>query len=232
MQQINKDGGTYNLTVNKIASHDSLSGYPLKTWWFYPFTFTARCQTKTVRQQFNSGVRYFDLRVVKYKGEWYGAHGAMIYNVKLKDVLTQLYSLSLTYKSDVYVRIIIEDTFYVKSQARETLANFRLQLLNMVSFNQYLHLHRIGRKSDWENHVELIPIKFYGKNNYMYDEAGINEKLLEIDYIIYSRELSVYEAYTYKGFPKYFGIPYPLWAARRINSQLHAIPQFTMIDFV
>ena len=46
-----------------LGSHNSMSYLSPARWWMCPFRIFARCQKKTIREQFDCGVRCFDLRV-------------------------------------------------------------------------------------------------------------------------------------------------------------------------
>ena len=59
----------------KIATHNSgtgESGGGVISFFGSPFS---KCQSKTLVEQYNAGVRLFDLRVRKHKGKWVFAHG-------------------------------------------------------------------------------------------------------------------------------------------------------------
>ena len=45
-----------------IGSHNSLSYLPLKHWWQKPLRIFARCQSMTLQEQYDEGVRLFDIR--------------------------------------------------------------------------------------------------------------------------------------------------------------------------
>lgn len=60
----------------KIATHNSGTGETCKWWRRFIIPF-AKCQTKTLKEQYRAGCRYFDLRV-RYKHnihDWVFAHG-------------------------------------------------------------------------------------------------------------------------------------------------------------
>jgi len=97
----------------KLGSHNSLSGYrPLKRW-MYPLNLFAKCQSKRLYSQYADGVSFFDLRFAKHEGKWYGAHGAILYNITLEDVFE-----ILGFLPNIHARVLCEDTFY-KSDADE-----------------------------------------------------------------------------------------------------------------
>ncbi|MDO4802206.1 MAG: hypothetical protein Q4A15_08575, partial [Prevotellaceae bacterium] len=59
----------------KLASHNSGTGERSRRWWHRLVVPFARCQSVTVIQQYNRGVRYFDFRVREKNGVWCFAHG-------------------------------------------------------------------------------------------------------------------------------------------------------------
>ena len=46
-----------------LGSHNSMSYLEPTRWWMRPFRIFACCQKKSIREQYNCGVRCFDLRV-------------------------------------------------------------------------------------------------------------------------------------------------------------------------
>lgn len=86
----------------KLGSHNSWTFAPKRHWWFP--AFMARCQNKTIQQQYEAGVRLFDLRLKFYKGKWEVAHGYCLFKA---DWLYDL--LWLSHKNeDIYVRVFLE----------------------------------------------------------------------------------------------------------------------------
>lgn len=213
-----------------LASHDSLTGSVLKTWWYKPLSFIAKCQDKPLIEQLNVGVRYFDIRLNKYKGEWYGAHGVLIYDITIDDVLNIIQKWTASNKEAVYFRILMEDVF----DKDTTLDLFKIEIYDKyIQYkNEYMHLHLIGEKSNWNNHTYYMNIPFYGKNDFTADSKGIEYKINEMNSIKDREDLSVYECYTYKGIPYLFGLPYPKLVANKINKYVKPSKNFTMIDFV
>ncbi len=62
------------------ASHNTFSYLRPMQWWLRPFAFVARCQSKTLEEQFGAGVRIFDLRLRREKdGGWVISHNAFVY---------------------------------------------------------------------------------------------------------------------------------------------------------
>lgn len=62
----------------ELGSHNSLTYLPVKQWYLKPFKWVAKCQSKTIDEQFcDYGVRLFDIRVKFNNGEPVVAHGFM-----------------------------------------------------------------------------------------------------------------------------------------------------------
>lgn len=98
----------------KIASHDTMTYLPPKKWWLYPFRFMARCQSKSIQEQYeNYGIRFFDLRISfdkNLKPEF--RHGLIAYKANVDKILNYLND-----KGDVITRLIYEkgdNTFLFK----------------------------------------------------------------------------------------------------------------------
>ena len=76
--------------MKKIGTHNSGTGERpgnLLSWLGWPF---ARCQGKTLREQYEAGARYFDLRAAWRDGEWRCAHGLWTSRRTLADILTEI----------------------------------------------------------------------------------------------------------------------------------------------
>lgn len=93
----------------KLASHNTLSYLKPKQWWFKPFKFMARCQSKTIEEQFNDyGIRFFDFRVSFDKNNnVIFKHGFFIYDTDrtIDEYLSWLESQNKA----VTVRILLEE---------------------------------------------------------------------------------------------------------------------------
>lgn len=143
-----------------IGTHNSMTFLPPEHWygWFMiPF---ARCQNKTIEEQWHDGARCFDLRIRFTKqGEAYFAHGLYecTHKVKFIDVLAQLDKLILRDGQRAFVRLILEDpdkqnhnVVYFKAfcQAWETHQAFH-------TVNKWIHFFGGNRKGDWAQIVEF-----------------------------------------------------------------------------
>ena len=104
-----------------IGSHNSWSCFPVKRWWMKLIAFTARCQSKNIVEQYELGVRCFDLRIRFEKGKPIVAHGIIEYDITEKDLLETLTYLNM--KGDTYVRILHE-VRTKKQYTNESVDNF------------------------------------------------------------------------------------------------------------
>jgi hypothetical protein len=88
----------------KIATHNSgtgESGGGILSFLGSPFS---KCQSKTIIEQYNYGVRLFDLRVRKYKDKWVFAHGLWHSKTSIFKVLNDLNNIS----KDSYILVTYE----------------------------------------------------------------------------------------------------------------------------
>lgn len=61
--------------MNKIGTHNSATGEKGKGWLSWLVTPFAKCQSKTIREQYSAGCRMFDIRVRWVDGYFRCAHG-------------------------------------------------------------------------------------------------------------------------------------------------------------
>lgn len=88
----------------KIATHNSATGEEGRgflSWLVTPF---AKCQSKTINEQYDAGCRMFDIRVIKKEDEYYCAHGVWTSQRTALDILNEINSfedtcfVSITYE--------------------------------------------------------------------------------------------------------------------------------------
>lgn len=90
----------------KIGSHNSMSYLPPKKWYLWPFKLMAKCQSKSLEEQYEKyGIRVFDFRIsYSNTGEPCFRHGLMQYKGNV-----EYYLDFLNKKGDAEVRIILEE---------------------------------------------------------------------------------------------------------------------------
>lgn len=120
-------------------------------WFMIPF---ARCQRKTIEEQWHDGARCFDLRIRFTKqGEPYFAHGLYecTHKVKFIDVLTQLDKLILRDGQRAFVRLILEDP----DKQNHNVVYFKEFCQDWSKGNKLIRLFGGNRKGDWAQIVEF-----------------------------------------------------------------------------
>jgi hypothetical protein len=190
-----------------IGTHNSLSSYKPRHWGI--FGFFSKCQDKTIEEQFQAGCRCFDLRFVKYKGEWRAAHGTRIFDITLDNVFTKL--LLLSYTDKIIFKVIHEDTFIPQPAPtiQELINNVKLYI------NPNLELLYIQSKKTQQKYLK-------GENldNYRFYEDSImsdndREALCERIYIMYELQTSD-DKINYIGCYDSGGIPLKIFGYRPI----------------
>ena len=145
-----------------IGTHNSMTYLPPEHWygWFMiPF---ARCQRKTIEQQWHDGARCFDLRIRFTKqGEPYFAHGLYecTHKANPAHVLEELYKLMIRDNEQAIVRLILEDPDKQNYNAYYFEQLWRVwethQARQSVTVNNVLRFFGGNRKGDWAQIVEF-----------------------------------------------------------------------------
>jgi hypothetical protein len=111
----------------KLASHNSWSFNKPAKWYMKPFQFIAKCQSKNIKEQYNAGVRLFDLRVRFVKKHPYLYHGTMCFGRLNYDDLEYLDKLK-----DVTVRVMLEFNSEPKD-IKDQISMFRDFVINLTA---------------------------------------------------------------------------------------------------
>lgn len=89
----------------KIATHNSATGEK-PMWYSWIFTPFARCQGKTIKEQYEAGCRLFDIRIKLVGDKWKMAHGVWITKRTAESIIDELNSFddrcscTFTYEGD------------------------------------------------------------------------------------------------------------------------------------
>lgn len=131
-----------------LGSHDTMSYLPVRQWYLKPFFWTARCQNKTLWDQYCCGAQLFDIRIRFTKSaQPIFAHGPIEFK---GDVLTVLEDLdSWAQDGKVYMRIILESNSPMKDQDTQELL---FQEFCEYAIHKYTNIIFFGgnRKYDWK----------------------------------------------------------------------------------
>lgn len=132
-----------------LGSHNSGSFSKQIGWTKFIPKFFSRCQRLNFREQYDSGVRYFDLRVTYFRGDYYIAHGLVRYNIKLEDAIREISG----FKEQCYFSLIIEDTFLEFKGS--------LNVLMGISTGRKAKLHYISSKKTGKSHYNSSAMNKY-----------------------------------------------------------------------
>lgn len=74
-----------------IGTHNSATGEKGKGFLSWIGSIFAKCQSKTIKEQYEAGSRFFDIRVKKYKdGLWHCAHGLWMSSKPVTKILEEI----------------------------------------------------------------------------------------------------------------------------------------------
>lgn len=130
----------------KLATHNSMTYLSPKKWYLYPFKFIARCQSKSIQDQYEKyGIRMFDIRIsYDNKGNIEFRHGLIAYKGNVEDTLKYLNSRP----DRVYIRLILEVGQYADLERQECL--FRIDCRRFEESYTNIKFFCGRRKFDWK----------------------------------------------------------------------------------
>ncbi len=138
----------------KLATHNSATGEKSRNIFCSSTKIFAKTQNKTIREQYEAGARYFDLRVDK---NLVLCHGLWRAKKTLRDVIKEM-RLYLT--DSVYVAVTIEHNYSAK--VIERLKNDILDTINLRGGGKVKLVYIAKKKPDWEclkvyRQIKVIP---------------------------------------------------------------------------
>lgn len=193
-----------------LGSHNSLSYLPLKHWWqFYTIPW-ARCQTLTLEEQYNKGVRVFDIRLRFDKnGNVLFCHNTTIFKYTMDEFIHTLEK----FKDVVYIRFVLDMRDNTTESVREfrrskfinVIKNFeekvpsRIKVNNAHMFNPWednyynsRYIRVFGRYASYsDTFFKYLPTKWFAKifNRNIKELVKFNKSNKQgyiIDYIEYA----------------------------------------------
>ena len=103
------------------GTHNSATGGQL-VWWLRPLAWlvnaTSKCQTKSIAEQLEDGVRLFNLQVTKYNGEWVFSHGTAIYKEELFSTLALMLHYA-TQEKPIYFQLVLDNNWFTGQPEEE-----------------------------------------------------------------------------------------------------------------
>lgn len=195
-----------------LGSHNSCTYLPCKHWWMYLINWAAKCQSKTLSEQFHAGVRYFDIRL-KWNEKGRNlviAHGLIEYKGSISRILETLNAFAKFYNEKVYVRFLLE---YNKMPDDEA--------CKILYFKQNVDY--------WRGHYPCL--------TYHLIETKWDEKVIEE----YSKDIVLAHKYSsVLGWKRFLWIPY--WYAKLHNKKTKELYKYiwdekdnniaVMLDFI
>lgn len=122
-----------------LGSHNSLTYLPCRKWWMYLINWAAKCQSKTLGQQYHDGVRYFDIRIRFDKNDKpVIAHGLVEYKGVAENYVAVINEFAKHYKDKVYIRFVLEfnkepdDWFAQCNLLKRFVANLKDEYTNII----------------------------------------------------------------------------------------------------
>lgn len=91
-----------------LGSHNSLTYLPCRKWWMYLINWAAKCQSKTLNEQFHNGAKYFDFRVRFKDGKPVIAHGLIEYKGNIDYMVANLNYFAEYFRETIYLRFVLE----------------------------------------------------------------------------------------------------------------------------
>lgn len=135
----------------KLASHNTVTYLPIKQWYLRPFTFMARCQSRSHIEQYKRGARFFDIRVRFDKnGKPYCAHGLAAYDINPFRIIIKLEKRAYIDEEKIYIRLLLESTSKRNADFQETcFAHFCERIDKHWRFSSSIILCGGQTKRDW-----------------------------------------------------------------------------------
>lgn len=132
----------------ELGTHNSMTYLKPKKWYLYPFQFIARCQNLTIQEQYNKGIRTFDIRISYDKNNIAEfRHGLISYKGNVYSILEWLNSQ----RDPIKVRILLEEL--KESSLKETL--FIKDLHEWITLFPNISFYEGRRKFDWKQLITL-----------------------------------------------------------------------------
>lgn len=184
----------------KLGTHNTLS-YNKPQWYFRIFNFIGKCQDLNIYQQYDAGVRYYDIRVKIKNNKVVSGHGLLTYNINIEDILDFLND-----QATCKVRIVLENDIF------DRIFNSKKKEGVLISFMQ-----------KWLNKYTAITFTgCYKKRPWT--------KLIEIDDVPHKDCFERYEGKNFKfPYPRYYAKKNNKYYWSKVNDEYYSIMDFINI---
>lgn len=127
-----------------IGTHNSATGGKL-VWWLKPIggiiNLTSKCQNRTITQQLQDGVSWFNLQVTWYKNQWRFSHGLALYQEDVMATLEELNKHACVFRP-IYIQLYLDKSFWGKKDI-ERFNSLVHELADISRDNPYFRLQRV-----------------------------------------------------------------------------------------
>lgn len=98
------------------GTHNSATGGQL-LWWLRPLAWvinpTSKCQSRTIKQQLEDGVKLFNLQVAYDGKRWYFSHGLALYKEDVFETIAMMRACAKA-KEPIYFQLYLDKSFWYK----------------------------------------------------------------------------------------------------------------------
>lgn len=103
------------------GTHNSGTGGKL-LWWLKPLAWiinpTSKCQDKTIKEQLEDGVRFFNLQVARHNGVWRFSHGMALYQENVFETIALMKGFA-TERKPIYFQLYLDKSWWCKQDVDE-----------------------------------------------------------------------------------------------------------------
>lgn len=104
-----------------LGTHNSATGGQL-LWWLKPLAWvinpTSKCQDRTIQEQLEDGVRFFNLQVARHNGVWRFSHGMALYKEDVFETIALMRSFA-TERKPIYFQLYLDRSWWCKQNVEE-----------------------------------------------------------------------------------------------------------------
>lgn len=183
--------------MRHIGTHNSATGEPSKGLLSLLVSPFAKCQSKSIVEQYYDGARYFDIRVRKKGNRYYCCHGIWRCKTSVENIILNLSFLAKRYNERVYVMFTYEgkceNEVEFEMAVKSMLQGSHLTL-NEVNVKKpiwkciykrsksypYIQGYKVLDGRSWHT---LIPIPYLWRKIYASNEKFYNDCFTFIDFL-------------------------------------------------
>lgn len=135
-----------------IGTHNSLTGSKIYGWQRYfswlisPFS---KCQDYSLLQQYNKGIRIYDIQVAKHKNTWRASHGFVWYQSTI-DALYEVLDMAEDDDNLIGIRIGLDNHWRFSKFSKEAEKLEFLDLVDKLSKHPNLRILEVYIEKPWD----------------------------------------------------------------------------------